>query len=128
MKRYIRASEQDVFSGFDRQKYYKMYTDLFHTITDGANADIPNNIKEAFKLAGGRAFYARAESPTYIKFDGMVGSDYTIGGNLSLNSLQGDARRLAEDLTMAYFRTTEGAKVPCNTYDFVNWFRDEQYY
>lgn len=125
---YIKASENNAFVGYDRQKYYKLYVDLFHIITDGANADIPNNIKEAFKLVGGRAFYARAESPTYIKFDGMVGSDYTVGGNLSLNSLQGDARRLAEDLTMAYFRTTEGAKVPCNTYDFVNWFRDEQYY
>lgn len=125
---YVKASEESAFAGFDRQKYYNLYTDLFHTITDGANADIPNNIKAAFNLVDGRAFYARAESPTYIKFDGMVGSDYTVGGSLSLNRLQGDARRLAEDLTMAYFRTTEGAKVPCNTYDFVNWFRDEQYY
>jgi hypothetical protein len=128
MKKYIRASGDSVFEQFDRQKYYNLYSDLFHTITDGSNADIPNNIKEAFRLVNGRAFYARAESPTYIKFDGMVGSDYTVGGAITMNYLQGDARRLAEDLTMAYFRSTEGAKVPCNTYSFVNWFKNEEYY
>ena len=132
MKIYVSCSRYDSepsslskFEGFDRQRYYKMYSTIFRTIMDGANADIPNNIKEAFKLVGGRAFYARAESSTYIKFDGMVGSDYTVGGSISMNYLQGDVRRLAEDLTMAYFRTTEGAKVPCNTYEFVDWMLGE---
>lgn len=128
MKRYIKASENAGFEQFDREKYYKLYSDLFHTITDGANADIPNNIKEAFRLVGGKAYYSRAESPTYIRFDGVVGSDYTVGGAIKMEYLQGDARRLAEDLTMAYFRTTEGADVHCNTYSFVNWFRNENYY
>ena len=124
---YVKASENNAFVGFDRQKYYNLYVDLFHTITDGANADIPNNIKAAFNLVGGKC-YAKAESATYIRFDGRVGADYTVGGRISLRSLEGDARRLAEDLTMAYFRTTEGASVNCNVYDFVNWFKNEKYY
>lgn len=129
MKRYIKSSDNSVFEGFDRQEYYNLYSDLFHTITDGANADIPNNIKQAFKMVNGKARYVRAESPTYIKFDGVVGYDYTVGGAVRLDSLQGDARRLAEDLTMAYFKTNGGgADVPCNIYSFVNWFRDEKYY
>jgi len=128
MKRYIKSSENSVFDGFDRQEYFKLYTDLFHTITDGANADIPNNIRQAFSMVNGKARYVRAESPTYIKFDGVVDSNYTVGGVVRLDSLQGDARRLAEDLTMAYFRTNGGADVSCNTYSFVNWFRNEKYY
>ena len=128
MKRYIRSSDNSAFEGFDRQEYFNLYTDLFRTITDGANADIPNNIKQAFKMVNGKAYYARAESPTYIKFDGVVGSNYTVGGSIKLDYLQGDARRLAEDLAMAYFRTNGGADASCNTYSFVNWFRNEKYY
>ena len=58
---YVKASENNAFVGFDRQKYYNLYVDLFHTITDGANADIPNNIKAAFNLVGGKC-YAKAET------------------------------------------------------------------
>jgi hypothetical protein len=124
MKRYIRSNQEldSKFAGFDKQKYYKLYSDLFHTITDGANADIPNNIKEAFKLVGGRCRIESA-SPSYVKFDGVVGSNYTVGGGLLLEYLIGDARRYAEDLAMAYFKTTEGKDVHCNTYEFADWFK-----
>ena len=112
-----------MFSSFDRQKYYKMYSDLFHTITDGSNADIPNNIKKAFKMVNGKTYYSKAESDNYIKFDGIVDESYTVGGSIMLSYLEGDSRRLAEDLTMAYFRTTEGADVRCNLYQFMDWVR-----
>lgn len=127
MKIYVKSSRYNSepdsvskFGGFDKKKYYDLYVDLFRTITDGMNADLPNNIKEAFKLVGGacRIEYA---SPTYIKFDGSVGRTYTVGGSISLDYLQGDARRLAEDLAMGYFKTTEGHDIPCNTYEFVDW-------
>ena len=131
MKKYIRSSRynsdpssNEKFAGFDSQKYYRLYVDLFHTITDGMNADLPNNVKEAFKLVGGscRIEYV---SPTYVKFDGSVAHTYTVGGSISTQYLDGDSRRLAEDLTMASFRTTEGKDVQCNTYEFVDWFLGE---
>ena len=127
MKKYIKSSRYDsdpatssVFDGFDRQKYYRMYIDIFRTITDGSNADLANNIKAAFKLVGGKCRIDYM-SDRYIKFDGHIGSDYTVGGSISLEYLQGDARRLAEDLTMGYFRTTEGGDIVTNTYAFVDW-------
>ena len=128
MKKYIRSSRYNSdlssnkkFVCFDRQKYYKLYVDLFRTITDGMNADLKNNIKKAFELVGGKCGIEYA-SDRYIKFDGRVYPDYTVGGSISLEYLEGDAKRLAEDLTMASFRTTEGKDVPCNTYEFVDWF------
>ena len=121
MKRYIKSfNDMSAFEQFDKRKYYKLYSDLFHTITDGMNADLPNNIKEAFNLVGGRCRIDYC-SDRYIKFDGVVGDGYTVGGSISLEYLQGDARRLAEDLAMAYFKTTEGAGVDCNTYGFLDW-------
>lgn len=121
MKRYIKSfNDMADFEQFDKQKYYKLYSKLFRTITDGMNADLRNNIKAAFKLVNGRCgidYY----SDRYIKFDGVVGDSYTVGGSISLEYLQGDARRLAEDLAMAYFKTTEGAGVDCNTYGFLEW-------
>ena len=127
MKIYVKSSRYNSepsslakFEGFDKQKYYKLYSDLFHTITDGMNADLPNNIKEAFKKVGGRCRIDYV-SPTYVKFDGSVNGSYTVGGSISTEYLDGDSRRLAEDLTMASFRTNEGADIPCNTYEFVDW-------
>lgn len=131
MKRYIRNSRYDSepeslskFEYFDRQKYYNLYVNLFRTITDGMNADLKNNIKKAFELVGGKCGIEYA-SDRYIKFDGRVYPDYTVGGSISLEYLEGDARRLAEDLTMASFRTTEGKDVPCNTYEFIDWVLGE---
>lgn len=112
------------FNSLDNRKYYELYSNLFHIITDGMNADLKNNIKEAFKLVGGRAS-VQVLSDNYIKYDGSVGSDYTIGGSIMLGHLEYDARRLAEDLTMAYFKTTEGKDIPCNTYEFMDWVKGE---
>lgn len=131
MKKYIRSSRYNSessslskFAGFDRKKYYDLYVNLFRTITDGMNADLKNNIKKAFELVGGKCGIDYA-SDRYIKFDGIVYPDYTVGGSISLEYLEGDARRLAEDLTMASFRTTEGRDVSCNTYEFVDWITSE---
>ncbi len=130
MKKYIVSSRYNSlsssaskFEGFDKAKYYKLYTDLFHTITDGMNADVENNIRDAFKKVGGSVRFTTIRD-NYLAFDGWVNraKGYSCGGSVTLNYLEGDARRLAEDLTMGYFKTTEGANVPCNTYEFVDWF------
>ena len=125
-KKYIKSSADDSlsdkFAGFDKHKYYKLYSDLFHTITDGMNADLPNNLKKAFKMVGGTCRITTL-TPKYVQFDGVVGDNYTVGGGILLKYLQGDASRYAEDLTMAYFKTTEGADVRCNTYEFSDWYQ-----
>lgn len=110
------------FAEFDRQKYYKMYEDLFHTITDGMNADLENNIREAFKKVGGNVRFTTIRD-NYLGFDGWVNkaAHYSCGGSIQLAYLQSDARRLAEDLVMGYFKTTEGKDVQCNTYEFIDW-------
>lgn len=136
MKRYIRNSRYNSkpssvskFEGFDKKKYYDLYVDLFRTITDGMNADLPNNIKEAFKKVGGNCRITSLRDD-YVAFDGWVNraagtinnnSTYSCGGSIKLDYLENDARRLAEDLTMGYFKTTEGSDVGCNTYEFVDW-------
>lgn len=127
MKKYIRSSRYNSepsslskFEEFDKRKYYDLYINLFRTITDGMNAELKDNIKKAFKLVDGTA-RVNILSDNYIKYDGCVGADYTVGGSLMLNHLDYDARRLAEDLAIASFKTTEGKNVPCNTYEFVDW-------
>ena len=129
MKIYVKSSRYNSepsslskFEGFDKKKYYDLYVDLFSTITDCMNADLPNNIKEAFKKVGGSCRITSLRDD-YIGFDGWVNRDkgYSCGGSIKVEYLDGDARRLAEDLAIGYFKTTEGADVSCNTYEFVDW-------
>ena len=129
MKIYVKSSRYNSdpsslskFEGFDKQKYYRLYSDLFHTITDGMNADLSNNIKEAFKKVGGSCRITSLRDD-YIAFDGWVNraAGYSCGGSIKSDYLENDARRLAEDLTMGYFKTTEGKDVGCNTYEFTDW-------
>lgn len=110
------------FAEFDKRKYYKLYVDLFHTITDGSNADLANNIREAFRKVGGSVRFTTIRDD-YLGFDGWVNRDkgYSCGGSVKLDYLQSDARRLAEDLVMGYFKTTEGKNLHCNTYEFIDW-------
>ena len=127
------------FEGFDKKKYHDLRTDLFNTVIDGMNvkdedydwsdiASVEYNIKKAFKMVGGVADVhcdgsSEYFSDTCISYYGWVNQDkgYSCKGYITFNWLVHDAQNLAEDLAMGYFKTTEGADVDCNIYEFVDW-------
>ena len=77
-------------------------------------------VKKAYKEVGGQV-YPNVQSMTYVVFDGKVKS-YTLYNSVSLKSYTaGDMNRIAEDLTMAYFRTHGGN---CNnTMDLISYIK-----
>lgn len=68
--------------------------------------DLEAKVRHLFKRAEGQVYF-KSKSPTYVLFDGRV-KDYTIGGAVSKNYECADLKRLAEDLTMAYYRNNGG--------------------
>ena len=76
-------------------------------------------VEDAFKFVGGKVSTSD-HTPTYFRYDGSVKS-YTIGGSISLKYTAGDFNRLAEDLTMAYFKTNGGDCA--NTMDLISYIK-----
>ena len=91
-----------------------VYNNILDTLYEGSNADLVDNIKKVFTLVGGNV-NVRAESDDYIKYQGYIShgeqKDYRISGSVLRSTLKGDLNRLAEDLTMAYYRTKLGGKL-----------------
>ena len=91
-----------------------VYNDVLDTLYEGSNADLVDNIKKVFTLVGGNV-NVQAKSDDYIEYQGSIShdgqKDYRISGSVLRNTLKGDLNRLAEDLTMAYYRTKLGGQL-----------------
>lgn len=96
------------------RELYRVYDNLLDILYEGSNADVVNNIEEAFEYVGGSAS-VNAESNSYIKFNGSIpwdgNEDYVIRGSISMSRLDADFNMLAEDLTMAYYRVKLGGRL-----------------
>lgn len=107
-----------------RKELREMYDRLCDVLTEGANADIPNNIKKAYDIVGGRCYF-HEKKPTFLSVEGKVG-DYTLTNMISLNErLYGDLNRLASDLTMAYAKS-KGIDPEMRTPEFIRSIKDER--
>lgn len=99
----------------------KLYKQLCDELLEGANADMQTNIYKAFKKVGGQADVSA--TPTSIRYSGKI-DWYTISGTISLAYITADAHRLAEDLTMAYYKT-HGGEQYVNTPTFIKHLTEE---
>ena len=102
------------------QKCKEFLREANSDILDGSNADLPNNVVEIFKRFGGDCRISELR-PQSFRYEGWLpnpskafNSDrWTIGGTFIQQYLYGDANRLAEDLTMWYYRNQlNGKKIP----------------
>lgn len=85
---------------------YNVYDNALDTMLTGANADLPENIKEAFSALGGSAFF-KSVKPHFISGTGYLpheGNDRGYSINFMISDDR-DVRKLAQDITMAYYRT-----------------------
>lgn len=100
-----------------------IYNNALETLLSGANLDVKDNISKAFSDIGGTVS-VRARTNSYIEYSGKLG-DYRIAGSVSMNNLKGDLNRLAEDLTMAYYRVKLGGEL-YNTSTLLKMIRNNE--
>ena len=107
---------------------YRVYDHALELLHDGANADVVNNIERAFESIGGEGF-VKAESSTYIKYKGYIPwkghEEYVIQGSISMSRMTADFNMLAEDITMAYYRTKLDGKL-YSTPELMRLVRDHK--
>lgn len=83
------------------------YNLLIKTIHDFDNdLSLETKVRQLFKLVNGIVYF-KSKTATYVAYDGRV-EDYTIGGSVSKNYMIPDLNRLAEDLTMGFYKANGG--------------------
>lgn len=97
------------------KKCSEIYDELVKLEMCKTDIGLEETVKKMFSYLGGKV-YILEKSPRYLRYDGHV-DQYTIGGSISIDYLDGDYRRLTEDLTKAYY-TNNGGKIP-NTTVFI---------
>lgn len=87
----------------DSYQYDKKLKDKFYAqLTSGANADVPNNIKQLIKENGGVVEYIKVE-PDKIVVEWHI-DDFNARNDIYMRDLNGKLQMLAEDLAHAIFR------------------------
>lgn len=123
----------------------RFFTDTYDCILEGSNADLIDNIKTIFADLGGKCFITNVRPDSFVINDAWLPSDapdarngkWTFYLTFVLQRLQYDARRLAEDITMWYYRTKlNGRKIPNTPALFhvidlfhngqINWVSEEE--
>jgi hypothetical protein len=92
------------------QECKELYESLNAIIDRNDSMSAKDLVKELFNVQQGGKVYFGQCTPTYCQYNGSV-QDYTIGGSISLQYRYADFMRLAEDLTMAYYRNNNGKNI-----------------
>ena len=126
----------------DSKAFYDECKDVFNQLKEILESDnenieeIKNNINKAYKLVNGNCRIRVSSTGRTITIDGSVkgsfavdrktGNTYTLYNSISLEYFFGDVNRLAEDLTMAYYKTNGGTRFNY-TPKFIKYITENEY-
>ena len=110
----LKESADDDLLSSCKEKYRRLI-DIADSASDFSS--IKEVITEMFNEVGGKVHFEEV-SNRYASFSGGV-NGYSLWNSVSLKYQDGDLHRLAEDLTMAFYRTNGGQRV-ANTYRLMD--------
>jgi len=96
-------------------EYRKLINRIADDIKSGVNANLSKNIKNTFKKYGGEVNVIKS-SPKYLMYNGYIFCDarngkYAISGSVSLDNLNQDVNKLAEDIAYVQYLNDGGKDV-----------------
>ena len=109
----LKESSDDDLLNTCKEKYRSLI-DIADSASDFSS--IKEAITKMFDEVGGKVMFEES-SRRYVSFSGDV-KGHTLWNSVSLDYQQGDLHRLAEDLTMAFYRTNGGKGY--NTYTLID--------